>query len=372
MQVLSHILYNRAVFTITSVCTMDLSQYLSELAGQYRLFDVGRRIRKIDKTQFKQFEDLEIPYPFPYLQHAWLALYITQPNDIGNETLWFLKWPLDEQGKLIQYVRDDLVMRLIRLSEQPLNVQSDTEIEDPLKDNSFSFNPDDIRRANLHAIINHTQHRKPSAHYDTVVRYLQAGTLNANELSNWKNLGMQGIADVAAKNNDHEASLKSCLSKMPSEVYLAFSQCLEHSDVTHSVAEAVLKRLKLDLTKANNTSAVEAGLRIMGACFSDQLRIDAWQLWLESDYKNDVACVLAFATRNYDDLAFMPEVITPFLVTLAQFNQEGSDSFSVFIKIVSDLLFLPGIRNLLLNALRNPERPEILGQAMQALLDSKK
>ncbi len=68
---------------------MDLSQYLSELAGQYRLFDVGRRIHKIDKTQFKQFEDLEIPYPFPYLQHAWLALYITQPNDIGNETLWF-------------------------------------------------------------------------------------------------------------------------------------------------------------------------------------------------------------------------------------------------------------------------------------------
>ncbi len=85
-----------------------------------------------------------------------------------------------------------------------------------------------------------------------------------------------------------------------------------------------------------------------------------------------MACVLAFATRNYDDLAFMPQVITPFLVTLAQFNQEGSDSFSVFIKIVSDLLFLPGIRNLLLNALRNPERPEILGQAMQALLDSKK
>ena len=351
---------------------MDLSQYLNELEGQFRLFDVGRRIRKIDKNQFKQFEDLEIPYPFPYLQHAWLALYISQPNDIGNETLWFLKWPLDEQGKLIQYVRDDLVMRLIRLSEQPLNAQSDTEIEDPLKDNSFSFNPDDIRRANLHAIINNSQRRKPSEHYNTVVRYLQAGTLNSTELSNWKNLGMQGIADVAAKSQDHEASLKTCLTQMPSEVYLAFSQCLEHSEVSHGIADAALKRLKKDLTQPDNTAAVEASLRIIGACFSDQLRIETWQLWMDSDYKDDVACVLAFATRNYDDLAFMPQSITPFLVTLAHFNQEGSVAFSVFIKIVSDLLFLPGIRNLLLNALRNPERPEILGQAMQALLDSKK
>lgn len=351
---------------------MDLSQYLSELDGNFRLYDVGRRIRKIDKAQFKQFEDLEIPYPYPYLQHAWLALYVSPQNNPDNETLMFLKWPLDEQGKLIQYVRDDLVMRLIRLSEQPLNVKNDSEIEDPLKDNSFSFNPDDIRRANLHAMINHSQHRKPSEHHDTVVRYLQAGTLNPKELNHWKNLGMQGIADVAAKTDEYETSLKACLPKMPKEVYLAFSQCLEHAHISHGIAAAVFKRFEADLTQDNNTAAVEASLRIMGACFSDELRIKAWQLWMDSDYKNDIACVLAFSTRNYDDLAFMPQAITPFLITLAEFQQEGSAAFSVFVKIVSDLLFLPGIRNLLLNTLRNPERPDILGQAMQALLDSKK
>jgi len=80
---------------------MDLTRYLSELEGQYRIFDVGRRIRKLDKSQFQQFESLDTPYPFPYLQHAWLALFITQKNQLGNETLWLLKWPSDEQGKLI-------------------------------------------------------------------------------------------------------------------------------------------------------------------------------------------------------------------------------------------------------------------------------
>jgi len=55
-------------------------------------------------------------------------------------------------------------------------------------------------------------------------------------------------------------------------------------------------------------------------------------------------------------------------VSLANLN----GNFNSFIKIVGDLLYLPGTRNLLLNVLRNENRPEILAQALQALLDSKK
>ncbi|NVK38721.1 MAG: DUF3549 family protein [Gammaproteobacteria bacterium] len=346
---------------------MELNEYLAQLDGQYRLFDVGRRIRKIDKAQFKQFEALESPYPFPYLQHAWLALYIAPPKQPDNETLMFLKWPLDEQGKLIPYVRDDLVQRLIALNKQPLKV--DSEIDDPLKDNSFAFNPDDVRRANLHAMIQASQHRKPSEHYDTVVKYLQAGTLNSEALSNWQNLGMQGIADVAARVSDHQSSLQACLANMPSEVYLAFAQCLEHHAVPFEIGKAAQTRLEKNCQAENENISVEASLRIIGACISDELRINAWQTWLDSAYAQDTGCILAFATRNYDDLAFMPERITDFLVTLAQLNGEGD--FTGFIKITSDLLYLPGIRNILLNALRSENRPEILSHAMHALLSSK-
>ena len=346
---------------------MDLSQYLSELDGQYRLYDVGRRIRKLDKQQFKQFEAQQSPYPFPYLQHAWLALYVSQPNQPANETLWFLKWPLDEQGKIIPYVRDDLVARLMRLSEQPLKV--DSEIDDPLKDNPFAFNPDDTRRANLHAMINSRLRRSGSQFYEPASNYLKQGTLNASSLENWKELGMQGIADVASRIDQHLVSLKACLPNMPKEVYLAFSQCLEHQSIPHELALAVWQRFEQDLKHDNRAVAVEAGMRILGACFSDELRIQAWQAWFNSDYAMDMGCLLAFSTRNYDDLAFMPQSIETYLVNLANLN--GGDHFEAFIKIVSDLLFLPGIRNLLLNALRNENRPEILGHAMQALLTSK-
>lgn len=354
---------------------MDLSQYLSQLDGSYRLYDVGRRIRKLDKSQFKQFENAQSPYPFPYLQHAWLALYISPKGQSHNETLFFLKWPLDEQGQIIPYVRDDLVHRLIQLSNIP--EVTDTEIEDPLKDNPFAFKPDDIRRANIHAMVQASQNRKPSEHLDGVISYLQSGALNKEHLNNWQHLGMQGIADLAARQQDYEASLIACLPFMPAEVYLAFSQCLEHHTTPHKLADVISKRFESDLKNEKQSSAIEASLRILGACHSDELRLNTWLTWMASDYKEDIACVLAFSTRNYDDLAFMPDKITDFLLTLAYLNQASeteSDAqarFAVFIKIVGDLLFLPGIRTLLLSCLRDTERPEILSQALQALLNSK-
>jgi len=345
---------------------MDLTRYLTELDGQYRIFDLGRRIRKLDKKQFQQFESTDVPYPFPYLQHAWLGLFIAPKNQPQNETLWFLKWPLDEQGKLIPYVRDDLVQRLLALSKAPL--KADTEIEDPLKDNPFAFNPDDTRRANLHALLQAQLHRKPSNHYQVALNYLQAGALNKELLNNWQELGMQGLADVAARQDQHQATLQGTLGHMPPEAYLAFSQCLEHQVLSHKLSDVVSKRFQVDLQKSGNVIAVEAGMRLLGTSLNDQLRIETWQQWMASEYHNQVAVLLTFATRNYDDLAFMPEKITPFLVDLAQVN----NTFEGFIKVVGDLLYLPGIRNILLNALRDPKRPEIIAQALQALLVSRR
>lgn len=348
---------------------MELNEYLAQLDGQYRLYDVGRRIRKIDKAQFQKFEALESPYPHPYLQHAWLALYISPPKQPDNETLMFLKWPLDEQGKLVPYVRDDLVRRLIELTKTPLKV--DSEIEDPLKDNPFAFKPDNVRLANLHAMIQASQRRKPSEHFDSVVKYLQAGTLNHTHLSNFEGLGLQGIADVSARLDDHKSSLKACLPHMPSEALLAFSQCLEHHSMPLDLAETAVKRFQQEITSPDNVINVEASMRIIGASQNDSLRIDAWQTWFASDYATNIACLLAFATRNYDDLAFMPERIDAFLLNLAELNQDNDDTFTAFTKIAGDLLFLPGIRNLLLNALRKESRPAILGEALQALMNSK-
>lgn len=343
---------------------MDLTTYLSELDGNYRLFDVGRRIRKLDKKQFQQVENLEIPYPSPYLHHAWLALYISQPNQPENETLWFLKWPLDEQGYVIPYVRDDLLSRLIQLSKQPLQM-SDTELEDPLKDNPFSFKPDDVRRANLHALIQASQRRKPSHHFDPVVSYLQAANLNGALLENWQTLGIQGIADFSARLSNYKQTLKACIAHMPSEPYLAFAQCLEHHEIPHEISEQAFERLNRDLTTPNTDVAIEASMRIIGASKNEGLRIQAWEAWIASDYRLNLQILLVFATRNYDDLAFIPQHIPVFLENLASLD----NTYATFTKVMNDLLFLPGTRGLLLNALRSESRPDVVAQAMHVLMN---
>ncbi len=341
---------------------MNLTEYLSQLDGQYRIYDVGRRIRKLDKQLFLQFETLNTQYPYPYLQHAWLALYISQPKQPENETLWFLKWPLDEQGNVVPAVRDDLVQRFLALSQTPL--KADSEIEDPLKDNPFSFNPDDVRRASLHAIVQASARRKPSSHFDTVINYLKAGNMNPLSFNHWQEIGFQGLADLSARALDHLTLIKASLPLLPAEPYLALAQSLEHQSIPFDLGEIALKRLLQDLTLEDNTSAVEAGMRIVGACQADTLRIEAWKQWINSIYSSEVATLLAFATRNFDDLAFTPELIPVFLERLANLDND----FSAFKKIMSDLLFLPGTRNLYLSALRAPDRAEILGHAMQALL----
>lgn len=68
---------------------MTLLDYLAQLPGNAWLFDVGRPIRKLDKSQFAQFEALAKPYPSPYLHHAWFAVFVAQPTNPEQETLWF-------------------------------------------------------------------------------------------------------------------------------------------------------------------------------------------------------------------------------------------------------------------------------------------
>lgn len=343
--------------------TMDLTTYLSQLEGNYRLFDVGRRIRKLDKKQFHQVESLSIPYPTPYQHHAWLALYISQPHQPENETLWFLKWPLDEQGFLIPYVRDDLVNRFLSLSDKPL--KADTQLEDPLKDNPFSFKPDDLRRANLHSLIQMYQHRKPSSQFDAVLHYLQDGNLNSASLANWNSLGIQGIADFSARLKEFPQTLLGCVDKLPAEPYLAFSQCLEHHNTSHGLSDIVLTRFLKDLEQPERSAAVEAGMRIIGASQDDHIRIQAWRAWFESPYCKEIQSVLVFSTRNYDDLALIPEVFPNFLHILASIGE----NFNVFIKVMNDLLFLPGLRNILLSSLRAPDCNGEVRHALQALMN---
>ncbi|MEW8683730.1 MAG: DUF3549 family protein, partial [Candidatus Thiodiazotropha endolucinida] len=63
--------------------------------------DMGRRVSSLPREQFVAFENAEIPYPLPLQQQAWYALTLADPTQRQiDPMIWFIRFPLDEQGKL--------------------------------------------------------------------------------------------------------------------------------------------------------------------------------------------------------------------------------------------------------------------------------
>jgi hypothetical protein len=335
---------------------MTLLDYLAQLPGNVWLFDVGRRIGKLDKTQFAQFESLAKPYPSPYLHHAWFAVFVAQPTNPEQETLWFLKWPLDEQGFLVPAVRDDLVNRLLALKKQ--SVANDSALEDPLKDNPFSFAPDQYRLASLHAYIHLQLHRPVSSYYADALAFVHSPQPN----DTWQHIGLQGLADIAVRHAEQRDALARALPAMAETPYLALAQCLENQNLPAAIQEVTLLRLQQAM-QDNNSAAIEACVRIIGASQPLAGRTQAWQA-LFARSADDTGALLAFSRASAMDLNAQRELILPFLEKLAR---TGGD-FACFKRVMADLLFLNELRPVLLAALRSPAASEQLQQAKQQLI----
>lgn len=335
---------------------MTLLDYLAQLPGNAWLFDVGRPIRKLDKQQFAQFETLAKPYPSPYLHHAWFAVFVAQPTNPEQETLWFLKWPLDEQGYLVPAVRDDLVNRLLALKKH--SVANDSALEDPLKDNPFSFAPDQYRLASLHAEIHQLLHRPVSSYYSDALAFVQSPQPNTL----WQHIGLQGLADIAVRHDELNDVLARVIPDLPEVPYLALAQCLENQPLSHTLQAAALKRLQRDMQE-NNSAALEASVRIIAASGPVTGRAQAWQI-LFARAQDDTGAMLAFSRAACFDLNEQRELILPFLEKLAR---SGGD-FACFKRVMADLLFLPQLRPVLLAALRSPAASETLQLAKQQLI----
>lgn len=82
-----------------------ITEFLETSGARLRFFDMGRRVDKISRDRFLQFEKTAIPYPFPLQQQAWFALLFQDKSSQLEPLIWFLRMPLDEQGKLLQAAR---------------------------------------------------------------------------------------------------------------------------------------------------------------------------------------------------------------------------------------------------------------------------
>lgn len=343
----------------------SITEFLESTGARLHLFDMGRRIVKIPRKQFLKFERAEIPYPFPQQQKAWFGILFQEDKQAAEPFIWFLHLPLDELGFLATAARDDFLHRILeRAGENLVATKEGRQLQNALEDNPYCFKPRDDRMAIFHAKASQILNRPPSQHYLHAQQYF-SGELGWDQ---WSFVGYQGIADMATRleEGDNLQHLVSAIPKLPSRPLEALCHCLENEEITLPIAKALLKRAQESLAGKNPDLALITGaIRGSSISRSRQTRRQLIQETLNHPCASSPEILAAITGRAWESLKD-DDLALPFLERLAQ-SSAGQEFFN---QCLSELLYLPGMREPLLTIMRNPVRSEPLSQAIGSFFQS--
>ncbi|GAB3094845.1 DUF3549 family protein [Aestuariicella hydrocarbonica] len=345
----------------------SIGQLLEQMGVTSRIFDLGRHIQEISTATFAEFEAQAVAYPAPYLHHAWIGLLFWDPDTPDIPLLWFIKLPLDEQGKIVPAQRDQFLQQLLVALGSNIEASKQGEqLAAVLEGNPYVFTPTPERQAAIHARVNLLLNNPPSDFYAATCDYL-----NSN-LEAWHQLGIQGLADVAVRWPEHQQTLIQAIASMPPAPLIGLCQCLENEAINGAVGKALHSRLLSSLTNFNTEDGLETAnsetplcaalVRGLSQCRALELRQKALTQLLASPAINHIEVLAAIATRCAQDLC-NPEICLPFLEALCLHGQQN------FNRILADLLFCAAIRPHILAAFRQQQRSVELSIAIGGLLN---
>jgi hypothetical protein len=342
-----------------------LSEFLHQTGAKYRVFDMGRRVTKLLPDEFVNFERATKPYPYPFQRSALFGVIFWNPKQPDKHYVWFLKFPLDEQGLLIQSARDEfLVMLLERVGECMLAADQGELIEGALKDSPYSFSPREDRMAAFNAQATKALTLPPSQYYQRAHDYF-TGQL---ALEKWQSLGMQGIADVAMRLHDSELTLGIIhrIPLLPEPPFLVLCTFLEHSDPPAGIVEVLAQRVDIELQeKQPHIERICACLRAMSNSPAHGLVDRTVTHVLNHPCSNHIE-VLAIISGRIWRILQQEKLCKLYLERLAH-NDTGYHGFS---QLLADSLYMPGLREPIMQALRNPQRSHHLSRFVGKLFGS--
>ena len=338
---------------------LNLFEFLQQSESEFQLFELGRQIRALDPETLQQLEASRHPWPWPYLQQAWLGVVFWGKRDTQAPQVWCLRFPLDEQGLLPPNELNLFIAKLKgAIAENLKATREGTKLRALLDGNPFSFDLTDDRKAAFHAKIKTHLNLAPSEFYTPALNYFQGLTKNPE---GWQQVGLQGIADICARSDQPEIDslLQAALPRLPDAPLHCVCQCLEHQLVSEALATTLSKVLS---DKLNDAPKVASILRAMSLSSAENLRRQDILAILRSDIRSNTEILTTLATRCSRDLQH--ETLTlPYLEALAQLPTEA------FKRIMTEILFQPGMRKPFMQAFRAPERSEKLALAIGALLN---
>lgn len=351
----------QVIFEHMSDANLTLSALFQQAGTELKVYDMGRRIRALGNDEFLRIEQMQTPYPSPYLQHAWIALLLLNPRDRKQNAVWFLKLPLDEQGYMVGAVRDDLLGRLLSNVEQSV---AGIPQEDALKENPFSFKPSDQKMAVFHALAARQAGEPASAHYEAVQAYLQSKSLG----DQWEHLALQGLADLVVRldQSGNEQLLAQRLAQLPQGLETHILGLLEHAQYSTELQSQLIRQLQGALSDAK-CDAIRIALILRGLSPTPlNAEISASLVALFKQPAGANAEVLSAIATRCENWLMEPALLHQFLEALAR-GEAGQVGFS---RILADLMFLPVHRVLIMRALRQHSISEELKSATETMFGS--
>lgn len=341
-----------------------LTEFLETGGLRLEYYDMGRRVRRIPRETFINFELTEIPYPAPLQQQAWFALILADPEHSEiDPMIWFVRFPLDEQAKLLQAARDDFLHRLMEnLGKNASEKQHDMQAA--IQDNPYLFQPKEERLAVFHARFTASQGKPASRYYAHAQAYFK-GDLGWEQ---WSFLGYQGIADLSARldQDDNHELISHAIANLPTAPLEALCHCLENESISKSLTLRLGKRLRSALKQPEpDLRIVTAVLRGTSQSKSISHRNELIFKALLHQASSQSELLVAISGRAWECLSDQ-EISRLFLERLA-INSGGQAFFN---SILNDLLYMPTTRSYLQSELRDPKRSDQLSQAIGCFFDS--
>lgn len=336
--------------------SLTLTEFLEKTGATLDFYDVGRRVSAISRDDFLAFEKTELSYPFPLQKKAWLAVLQQRPTSLSEPVIWFIRFDLDEQGKLVQATRDYFLHRFVELAAEAADGKT-SDLGAALEDNPYVFKPRDDKLANLNAQLGLHLNREPSQYFEHAKAFF-SGTVGWDQ---WAFVGFQGIADLAARISDNEIAdlITQSIPHLPNEPLVALCQCLENQALPDELAKSLSTKLDSESIDAAVLAALVRGLSQAPQSYRDL----AIRKALSTAFATDPEILAAIGGRAWEAMQ-SPEIALEYLETLA--NKKVDQA--IFNHCISDLLRISTLQQPLLAVMRDPKRSDQLAQAFQAML----
>ncbi|NMP33271.1 DUF3549 family protein [Thalassotalea sp. M1531] len=336
---------------------MDRIDTISELllcsGSQYRIYDIGRKITKISKEDFNRLEQNQMPYPYPIQGHAIFAVAFWQVK-AKTPYLWFIKLPLDERGLLNQGARNHFIAIIVEALGSDLTVDPSEKQQELLNSNPYHVQPAEYKLAAINSLVRKELKQSASIHFEHFQTYIN-GQMAWDD---WKNIGIQGINDLACELSQPEIAqaVAANVKQFPEQVFFPLCQALENHELPLSIIDALL-----ELEKNRNEHAITVHVIRAFSSTTEHPHVQQFIASLLNEPQTD-DIYITIAGRCWQ--AISAQGLEQLLSGLAK-----QKDLALFSAIFKDLVAIPLLRPHVFALMRSDTRSDALAKAIGQLFN---